>query len=611
MNGPDRSTHPKLRRVTIITGQALALSQLAGAPTRFVRQNHFPIGWEAVTAEFLELFPQRYGYIYRPLNGGSWLSANEKWALSDNEILKAVACQHPRFFLGLRAARSTRYAIVDIDAGSKYHTLRNYQRLCRVLASAGITKVVPYRSSFSGGWHVYIFFDEWLPAKQLRQCLVELLLLSHFEVAKGQLEVFPHPGTNSLGTGLRLPLQPGWAWLDTNTLDVSHERSEVHAAQAVELFIDDLTADSNSISAFHHLQNRVVELRQKAAAARDAVVSVDRRQDRTIPGADDPEITAVFGHSPPGMHSEIWLRGRLYFNSGLTEQSTRADAIYCLNHYLFYGDPSEALPAFGYGCDKERDAAVTHILETKHNGHSKDISRRRKDAFEQVSRAATWVPAHMRGKELTAYSATVPASWAAHNRKLETEARKKITQAVETFVHSKLRFSQRDLWKASGCGMDTIRKHRDLWEQQQAQLSVLLESDPGVINAVEGGSCPESPAPTDHSEKMPPGRLAARQIAYELSMRARRDQNRALSAATASLEAAEKEWEDKSGELLEQLPGGLTIEQLKLTIALLTFYLQLASCEEDAVLLQLGIKRFRNEFQRRSGNLMLVPRSPP
>jgi hypothetical protein len=586
-------------------------SQLATVPTRFVRQNHFPSGWEAVTAEFLELFPQRYGYIYRPLNGGSWLSANEKWALSDNEILKAVACQHPRFFLGVRAARSTRYAIVDIDAGSKYHTLRNYKRLCRVLASAGMTKVVPYRSSFSGGWHVYIFFDEWLPAKQLRQCLVELLSLNHFEVAKGQLEVFPHRGTNSLGTGLRLPLQPGWAWLDTNTLDVTRERSEVHSAQAVELFIDDLTADSNSISAFHQLQKRVVELRQKAAAACDVVVSVDRRQERTAFGADYPEITAVFGHSPPGLLSEIWLRGRVYFQSGLTEQSTRADAIFCLNHYLFYGDPSESLPAFGYGCDKERDAAVTHILETKHNGHSKDILRRRKDAFEQVTRAASWVPAHMRGKELTPYTAKVPASWAAHNRNLEAEARKKIAQAVESFVQSKQRFSQRDLWKASGCGMDTIRKHRDLWERQQAQLSVLLESDPGVFNAVEGGSCPESPAPATHSEKMPPGRLAARQIAYEISMRTRRNQNRASDAATRTLDAAEKEWTDKTGKLLEQLPASLTIEQLKLTVALLVFYLQLAPCEEDAVRVQSGIKRFREELQSRSGSLVLVPRSPP
>ncbi len=40
-----------------------------------------------------------------------------------------------------------------------------------------------------------------------------------------------------------------------------------------------------------------------------------------------------------------WYKGRLYHLNGLTGPSQRAEAIECLGHYLFYGDPSRDLPA--------------------------------------------------------------------------------------------------------------------------------------------------------------------------------------------------------------------------------------------------------------------------
>jgi len=82
--------------------------QPASAPTRiarFDRKDHFPQGWETCVAQFLELF-HRYGYIYKPLSGGSWYSADDKWKLPDAEILKAIACAHPKFFIGCRAGKS-------------------------------------------------------------------------------------------------------------------------------------------------------------------------------------------------------------------------------------------------------------------------------------------------------------------------------------------------------------------------------------------------------------------------------------------------------------------------------------------------------------------------
>ncbi|MDQ5967650.1 MAG: hypothetical protein QG625_3807, partial [Cyanobacteriota bacterium erpe_2018_sw_39hr_WHONDRS-SW48-000098_B_bin.30] len=72
--------------------------------------------------KFLSLF-HRFGYIYKPFGSRGWLSADERWKLTDTEILKAIACVHPKYLLGTRAAKASYYAVIDIDAGSKYHNL--------------------------------------------------------------------------------------------------------------------------------------------------------------------------------------------------------------------------------------------------------------------------------------------------------------------------------------------------------------------------------------------------------------------------------------------------------------------------------------------------------
>ncbi len=157
----------------------------AGAPTRFARQDYFPPGWQDCMRQFLGLF-HRYGYIYKSLEGGSWYSSNEKWKLPDSEILKAIACVHPRFFIGCRAGRSTRFAVLDIDQSSQYHNQESLNKLLEVLSLAGLGRSSLYRSSYSGGWHLYLFFDELISSIDLRRVLVRILSLSGFKIEKGQ-----------------------------------------------------------------------------------------------------------------------------------------------------------------------------------------------------------------------------------------------------------------------------------------------------------------------------------------------------------------------------------------------------------------------------------------
>jgi hypothetical protein len=92
---------------------------------------------------------------------------------------------------------------LDIDAESKYHQAAELQKLQEKLAAVGLcTK--PYQSSNSGGWHLYLFLDNWEESSQVEQTLKSWLKWQGYSIECGQLEVFPS------GNALRLPLQPGF-----------------------------------------------------------------------------------------------------------------------------------------------------------------------------------------------------------------------------------------------------------------------------------------------------------------------------------------------------------------------------------------------------------------
>jgi hypothetical protein len=240
-----------------------------GAPLRFSRAQFFPASCDEEVQNFLKLF-HRYGYIYKPLSSGSWLSANESWQLTDTEILKAIACAHSKYILGCRAGRSTYFAVIDIDAGSRYHNKTDLERIQQILSKAGIRHSVLYRSSESGGWHLYLFFDEPVSSKDLRKQLFELFRLSGYVIAKGILEIFPHPGESSIGQGLRLPLQPGWAWLNEESLAVRDDRFELNPAEALSRFLSDFENEANTRHDFHQMRAYVESL-----AARQEQVKIE------------------------------------------------------------------------------------------------------------------------------------------------------------------------------------------------------------------------------------------------------------------------------------------------------------------------------------------------
>jgi hypothetical protein len=596
--------------VTFITGNICA--RPADAPARFVREHYFDKGWNLCLEQFLELFPKRYGYIYRPLEGGSWISAKENWQLTDTEILKAISCAPRRFLIGARSDKKTRYAVLDIDKNSKYHTKLQLDKLLKVLSDAGLKRSSLYRSSESGGWHLYIFFEEWLNSLELRKNLTRLLSVNGFEIAKGKLEVFPHPGNASLGMGLRLPLQEGFAWLDKQTLEVEYEREFLSPGKALELFIDVLESDANSFADYRRMKSYIEELesRHEVAASigaeeRTNVVPIRRLEKLTDQSEYAVHVGRIFGGLPPNINAEDWSKGRLFHIQGLDGPSQRADSLFCLGHYLFYGDPSRDLPALGYGYEQEREWAIKEFLEARHNGHSVDISRGQADALAQVERAAHWLPLERRGADTKKYVAQQPVQWVRANAKKLTESRKKIQRALDDLKKLGRSFTTVELEEQAGVSRRTLYKHDDIWRRDYEDLAAgFFASCLHKYNAVEEAASPQSKPPSSLQEKMvPPGLLAARRIVYELSMRSKRHIQRGLEAAARSSEAASEAWREKVAFLSKDSPPDIPSRNLRPLIVILSDLLGLAPYEEDAAALLPYLRQLRRELAIRAHEL--------
>jgi hypothetical protein len=528
----------------------------AAAPIRFDRRKFFPVG-DTTTADFLSLF-HRYGYIYKPFSGDSWLSADERWQLTDTEILKAAACQHKQYLLGARSGKTTRFAVLDIDAGSPYHNQRDLNRLIKHLMDAGLAEPVLYRSSYSEGWHLYIFFEQPVPSKEIHKLLIQHLRNAGFTIRPGILEVFPNSGDGGLGYGLRLPLQPGWAWLDANTLEATWERDMLTPAAAMHKFVADLQDFANGPVAYAQFKGAVQET---ASAQNEIAERVERaigKSSSHIHIADElatAAIERVFQTPPPGILADIWWRGRGYFESGLTGPSQRADAIFSLGHYLFYGDPEKLLEPLGYNYEEERRYAIESILAAKSHGHSKDLNRNRADATKQIGRCAHWLPAHKRATESKRYQKRMPLSWARHNGNLKADAIRRIKEAIDRLVAAAQPFTVRELEQESGCSSSTLYAHKAVWHPIYTEFKQRLPVVSDEYNAVVGAAGLESGSlATVCAVDMPPGRLAARAVAQQLAEKVERDKPEEQKHIRSIFDRYDASWKAK---VLAALPPNL------------------------------------------------------
>jgi hypothetical protein len=269
----------------------------------------------------------------------------------------------------VRWAEKTRFAVLDIDAESKYHNTLQLERLTQILDEANLRPAV-YQSSESGGWHLYLFLDDWEICADIEQVLRAWLTVNDFEIRGGTLEVFPSKN------GLRLPLQRGFAWLNAAG-ELRQTRESLTAQQAIGDFLNDLQQNSNNWEAS---RNQIV--------SRLAAIEQRRNEDALAHAnvVDADGFDHIFGYQ---LIKEKYERGRKYWRYGLTESGQRHEAILCVEHYLWHGDDSAGVASLaGEPNDEARYRLILAWLQKKHNGYCNHINRGKWSKVEaQIRRA--------------------------------------------------------------------------------------------------------------------------------------------------------------------------------------------------------------------------------
>jgi hypothetical protein len=410
--------------------------------------------------EFLSLYPRRDKYIQK-LPGKDWLW--QERLLNDYEILGVISDEGRGLHRGCAWAHKTRMAVLDIDEGSKYRNRLQLTELTEKLAAVGLV-AKPYQSSNSGGWHLYLFFDEWEDSEEVKTTLRAWLKAQQYEIVGGTLEIFPS------GNALRLPLQHGFAWLAADGT-IRTRREELREDAALAAFLTDLQTNSRNWSeAKDRIQSQLEVVRS------DQDDGAQGKQERL----DTDGFQPLFWR---GIDWDKYQRGQKYWEEGLTGPKQRHDAVLCIGHYLWYGDESAGLKALPYLRNASARAELIEAwLRAKNNGHSRAVnSNQWSDIRSDIDRACSWTAQDLQDQKLEPYPLTdrlikrlaglyrktgklwTVAELRKANDDKSQDARAKITAAVRQCVDQGLQITRNSLAQITGCSPNTISKHRDLW----------------------------------------------------------------------------------------------------------------------------------------------------
>ena len=375
-------------------------------------------------------------------------------------------------FRGCYFGEQTRFAVLDVDQGSRYHNRAELHELTNKLSSVGIA-VTPYQSSDSGGWHLYLFFDDWAESAEVSKTLKTWLKLEGYEIKGGVLEVFPS------GNALRLPLQPGFAWLDSSG-EIICRREEINETEAVASFLSDLENNASSWAQAKRRIEREIEERRRAGAGS----APEHKEALNLEGFE--KLWSV------GRNQERIEEAQYYLDNGLQEKGKRHDAIYAIEHLLWYGDPDRGVPKLaGAENDERREEYLLAWLRKNHNGNCRHVNRgnwrlleghvRRVCRWRGIDRPSTYekTPYAITEKSidvlvgLTKKTGHVwkPEDLERANQKREKEARAKIREALEQITSQGRKVTIKGLADASGCDRKTVRKHSDIHGIYQCRLS--------------------------------------------------------------------------------------------------------------------------------------------
>lgn len=438
---------------------------------------------ESTRKLFLSLYPNRRNSIVRKFGAKNWISKSRFHVLGHEDVLEAVSGTSD-CFRGLRWGEYSKFAVLDIDTNSQYHSVHELQELKKYLHDVGLRELRLYRSSISDGWHLYIPFSERVPSSEIETLMKQFMKARNYKIISGQLEIFPS------NNGLRLPLQEGFAWLaDDGTIAV--KREDLSAEHALRKFVLDIELVAND---WEYTKSRINQVLEEHRRIKQKEAEIERQLRLSTEGMDELFQGRVI--------KENYERGREFFLHGLKSNGERHDAVICVEHYLWHGDESLGLrPLPGRFNDYDRYEAILSWLQKKHNGCCNHVNRGDwKTVESQIKRAVNWRSEEV--PERTPYLITsdraldriirltkstgrtwTPEDWQKANDRRKKRARRKIEEAVEELVASGEKVSIRKVSRVSGCHRDTVKKHSDLLP------SGLGDLEPGGVG---GCSLPES-----------------------------------------------------------------------------------------------------------------------
>lgn len=415
------------------------------------------------------MWPYRGRFIYKLFGDDEWVTTH-RFPLGDSDVLRSVCFQSDRIY-GCRFPWSSRFAVLDIDAGGRYHSPEQIKLLQGALEASGITSFTVYRSSDSGGYHLYIPFDSEIRADDLNWGLTAIVRDFGFIPSKGNLEIYPPRDVDS--QALRLPLQHGWAFLNQQTLETCSERYELSPGQAINWFLSDLELTNQSTKFLQYIEMlEVLNYRKEDYYDDFEPQTIIPESDRCTPyNGCANVIDLVFR-----LNDERWQQGKQYWQCGLTGVSQRHEALFCVGYYLFFGDEAAGVPALGYGWGYERAELMRDWLSKCHNGFSDEVNQSKRDAFEQIERMCNWLPVGKRGSGLMKQE----SSYERANRVRAEAAQAKIAEWVEKLKDVGVG-SQNEFQRLTGMSIHTVRKYRHLWAHL---LDVKPQQEPVLIASI-------------------------------------------------------------------------------------------------------------------------------
>lgn len=377
-------------------------------------------------AKIAEIFSYGWKWIEAPNEGNrpNW-KTNDRYPIKPRTLW--ARWQDAATIVGVRFGSSTRYAMIDIDAGSPYNSPEKVKDIEWALETIGIVRTITIRSSWSNGLHIYCPLPQNLPTWGVAVALEQCLQCHGFEVKPGELELFPNTkayaksweGEYTDYNGHRLPLQPA-----TGSMMLDEDLNPIPNADSLSIFLarwDNATA-ANDVQA-------IAEAISTARANR-------RRRRRQTNGkieqwkADLEQVIAEgwTGHGQTNhLLKEIACYGRVFLKL-------------------------------------EGQALVDHIERAATNApgffewsdHQHELGRRAKH-WAKSAEAFYWPLGTTPLRERTTLS---------HNEYRTTTARERIAQAVAKIgntVGLGIRALATKIVELTNCSMATLYRHKDLW----------------------------------------------------------------------------------------------------------------------------------------------------